>query len=92
LEQWPAAIDAVRGAGFTVLALTPSSDAEPIEDVDASGKVALLLGEEGSGLTDEALQAADHRVRIPLAAGIDSLNVAAAAAVACYVVGRGSAR
>jgi tRNA G18 (ribose-2'-O)-methylase SpoU len=86
LQPWPDALDAVRQAGFTVLALTPSPDAEPIDDVDTSGKVALLLGEEGPGLTDDALRAADRRVRIPIAAGVDSLNVAAAAAVACYVV------
>ena len=87
VEPWPTGLDDVRDAGFTLLALTPAADAESIADVDVSGKVALLLGEEGSGLTHEALQAADRRVRIPLIPGIDSLNVAAAAAVACYVVG-----
>jgi tRNA G18 (ribose-2'-O)-methylase SpoU len=89
-EAWPQSLDDVRAAGFTILALTPSHDAESIDEIEIRGKVALLLGEEGFGLTDEALRAADHRVRIPLAPGVDSLNVAAAAAVACYVVGRTS--
>ena len=91
LEPWPAALDAVRAAGFTVLALTPSPEAEPIDTVDLTGAIALLLGEEGPGLTDTALAAADRQVRIPLVDGVDSLNVAAAAAVACYVVGQGHA-
>ena len=51
-------------------------------------KVALLFGAEGPGLTDEAMTASDERVRIPMAAGVDSLNVGAAAAVACWVLGR----
>lgn len=88
LHPWPSALDLVRKAGFAVLALTPAADAEPIDAVDTTGKVALLLGEEGPGLTDAALHGADRRVRIPLLKGVDSLNVAAAAAVACYVVGR----
>jgi tRNA G18 (ribose-2'-O)-methylase SpoU len=66
----------------------PSADADPIDAVPLGGKAALLLGAEGSGLTAAARASADVRVRIPLAAGVDSLNVAAAAAVACYVFGR----
>jgi tRNA G18 (ribose-2'-O)-methylase SpoU len=88
LESWPAALDEVRAAGFTLVALTPDTAAEPIDQVHLAGKAALLLGEEGPGLPAEALAAADLRVRIPLVAGVDSLNVAAAAAVACYVFGR----
>lgn len=90
LEAWPDSLDVVRAAGFQLFALTPAHDAESINDVEMSGRVALLLGEEGSGLTADALSSADRRVRIPLAAGVDSLNVAAAAAVACYVLGRTS--
>jgi len=51
-----------------------------------SERVALLLGAEGPGLSEEALDAADVRVRIPMAAGVDSLNVATAAAVAFHAV------
>ena len=53
----------------------------------AGQRVALLLGAEGPGLTAEALAAADLRVRIPMAAGVDSLNVATAAAVAFHAFG-----
>ena len=52
-------------------------------------KVALLLGAEGPGLTDETMDQVERRVRIPLHGGVDSLNVGAAAAIACYVLGRG---
>jgi tRNA G18 (ribose-2'-O)-methylase SpoU len=88
LDRWPAALDGVRAAGFTIVALTPEGAAVPIDGVRLPGKAALLLGEEGSGLSAAALAAADLRVRIPLAQDVDSLNVAAAAAVACYVFGR----
>jgi tRNA G18 (ribose-2'-O)-methylase SpoU len=90
LRPWPGALAEVRGAGFRIVALTPDADAIPIEDAaPAPGeRVALLLGAEGPGLTAGALAEADDAVRIPMARGVDSLNVAAAAAVACYVVGR----
>lgn len=78
---WPAAIDRVRELGFTVLALTPGPDAERIDTVPGTGRIALLVGAEGPGLSSEALAAASARVRIPMAEGVDSLNVAVAAAV-----------
>jgi tRNA G18 (ribose-2'-O)-methylase SpoU len=53
-------------------------------------RAAVLLGAEGPGLSDAAQAASDVRVRIPMAAGVDSLNVAAATAVACWAVGRRS--
>ena len=49
---------------------------------DAPERVALLVGAEGPGLTDAALAAVDRRVRIPMAPGVDSVNVATAAAIA----------
>lgn len=90
LEPWPAALTTVRAAGFRVLAMTPAADAVRIEDVELGGedRAALLLGAEGPGLTAAALDASDLRVRIPMTVGVDSLNVAAAAAVGCWVVGR----
>jgi tRNA G18 (ribose-2'-O)-methylase SpoU len=83
-------VDQVRGAGFRVLALTPAADATRLEAVvlGPDERVALLLGAEGPGLTAEAMAASDQRVRIPMAGGVDSLNVAAAAAIGCWVVGR----
>jgi tRNA G18 (ribose-2'-O)-methylase SpoU len=78
---WPASLAVVRAAGLTVLGLTPSG-AVALRDVDVPARWAVLLGAEGPGLSDQALDAADLRVRIPMAGGVDSLNVATAAAVA----------
>ncbi len=90
LDPWPEALADVRAAGFRVLALTPAEDAVPLQDVRLApeDRAALLLGAEGPGLTADAMAGSDLRVRIPMAAGVDSLNVAAAAAVACWAVGR----
>jgi tRNA G18 (ribose-2'-O)-methylase SpoU len=88
--DWPEGLETLRTAGFQVLALTPASDAVRLEDVALADddKAALLLGAEGPGLSQTALTGSDRRVRIPMARGVDSLNVANAAAVACWVVGR----
>lgn len=84
---WPASLDLLRDAGFVVVALTPSADAVPLARAGLEGRrVALLVGAEGPGLTPEAQQAADLRVRIPMASGVDSLNVATAAAIAFHAV------
>jgi tRNA G18 (ribose-2'-O)-methylase SpoU len=84
LDPWPAALDdVVRGAGFTLLALTPSPDATDVAEVDAA-RPAVLVGAEGPGLTDEALARADVRVRIAMRSGVDSVNVATAAAIAFH--------
>jgi tRNA G18 (ribose-2'-O)-methylase SpoU len=90
LDDWPAGIEDVRAAGFRVLALTPDPAATDLADIEVGNdeKVALLFGAEGPGLTEEVMAASDERVRIPMAAGVDSLNVGAAAAVACWVLGR----
>lgn len=78
-----AAIELVQRNGFAAAALTPRSDATPLATAALPGrKVAVLLGSEGPGLTDEALQAADLLVRIPMSGGVDSLNVATAGAIA----------
>ena len=79
---WPQSLAAVRTAGFSLLALTPSSDAVALRSVRVPDRWAVLLGAEGPGLSDAALAAADQRVRIPMAPGVDSLNVATAAAIA----------
>jgi tRNA G18 (ribose-2'-O)-methylase SpoU len=90
LQPWPNALESLRRKGFRVLAMTPAPDAARLEEVaiGTTDRVALLLGAEGPGLTEAALTASDLRVRIPMAAGVDSLNVAAAAAVGCWAVGR----
>jgi tRNA G18 (ribose-2'-O)-methylase SpoU len=76
--------DVTRIDGFTTVALTPDATAEPVDVLHDLDRVALLLGAEGPGLTPEALANADIRVRIPMVAGIDSLNVATAAAIAFH--------
>nr|WP_130344364.1 RNA methyltransferase [Herbihabitans rhizosphaerae] len=86
VEPWPQALKWLRDKGFRVLALTPAADAVPLADVGRDGRLALLLGSEGPGLTAEAIAAADTAVRIPMAISVDSLNVATAAAVAFYAL------
>lgn len=89
LEDWYDGIRQVSRAGFTTIALTPAADAVEIEEaVRGLDRVALLMGSEGPGLSRRWMETADRRAAIPMAAGIDSLNVAAAAAVACYVTSR----
>lgn len=91
LRPWPDALALVRASGRRVLALTPDRAAAPISEVSRSlaGPVAILVGAEGPGLSAGALAAADDLVRIPLAAGVDSLNVATAAAIALHRLGPG---
>jgi tRNA G18 (ribose-2'-O)-methylase SpoU len=90
LAPWPDGLGQVRAAGFTVLAMTPAAGAVPIHRLAAAHRArpALLLGAEGPGLSGPALAAADLAVTIPMRAGVDSLNVAAAAAVACWELAR----
>lgn len=90
VTPWPDGLGALRDAGYVTVALTPAAAAEPLPVLaaDPPARLAVLLGEEGPGLSGAALAAADRRVAIPMAAGVDSLNVAAAAAVACYALGR----
>jgi tRNA G18 (ribose-2'-O)-methylase SpoU len=85
-EGWYDAVSALSEAGFTTVALTPADDSLDIERaVAGQERVALLMGTEGPGLSRRWMEAADVRAVIPMAGGIDSLNVAAATAVACYV-------
>jgi tRNA G18 (ribose-2'-O)-methylase SpoU len=87
-ETWPEPLAQLREAGWRLLALTPDLAATAIEDVaaGANDRLALLLGAEGPGLSEAALATATERVRIPMSHRVDSLNVAAAAAVAAYAL------
>lgn len=82
-----AGVEALQAAGATVLALTPSGDTA-LHEVDASQladrPTAVLVGAEGPGLDAEAIAAADLRVRIAMAPGVDSLNVSVAAALGLH--------
>jgi tRNA G18 (ribose-2'-O)-methylase SpoU len=86
LTDWRDGLTELRAAGFRVLALTPDRAAVPIADVPPADRLALLIGTEGTGLSDRWAAAADQAVRIPMSRGVDSLNVAAAAAIACYLL------
>jgi tRNA G18 (ribose-2'-O)-methylase SpoU len=91
MTGWYDGLAGLRAAGFRLLALTPDRTAAPIGAAVAGERIALLLGTEGDGLSSRWLREADQAVRIPmhpgaLAAGVDSLNVVAAAAIACHVL------
>lgn len=87
VANWPLGLAAVHEHGFAVIALTPSPDARSIHGLPAQGRIALLLGAEGPGLTEQAMRASTHRVRIPIDPAVDSLNVGHAAAVALALLG-----
>ncbi len=76
----------LRDAGFRLVATTLADDAVALEDVPRDGKLALIVGNEGHGLPAQWQQFADVRATIPMAEGIDSLNVAAATAICAYVL------
>lgn len=86
LGAWPRDIALLRATGFTTAALDLGPDSVPLDDLAArrDARLALVLGTEGDGLRPSTVAAADLSVRIPMAPGVDSLNVAAAAAVALY--------
>ena len=96
MTNWFDGLAELKASGFTTLALTPDEAAVPLpralrEVAGTPAKVALLLGTEGHGLTGRWLHEADAAVRIPMnpaarAAGVDSLNVVAAAAIACHLL------
>jgi tRNA G18 (ribose-2'-O)-methylase SpoU len=82
--QWPGAIRDLRADGFTVIGLTPNRAVGTIEEIYPHSKLAILVGSEGTGLTDEAMRAATLRIRIPTTADVDSLNVTTAASIAMF--------
>jgi tRNA G18 (ribose-2'-O)-methylase SpoU len=89
LPEWPEAERMLHTHGFSIAALALADHAVPLRELaaDPPERLALVLGAEGDGLSDRALAAADVVVTIPMAHGVDSLNVAAAAAVALYALG-----
>lgn len=86
IDPWPGGTDLLRASGFTVAALALNDDAVSLDELagDPPERLALVLGTEGDGLSRKAIAAADLVVRIPMAGGVDSLNVAAASAVAFW--------
>ncbi|MCU1505223.1 MAG: rRNA methyltransferase [Microbacteriaceae bacterium] len=88
LPEWPAGADILKAAGFHLAALALTDDAVTLDDfsADQPERLALVLGTEGDGLSRQALDQADTVVTIPMLHGVDSLNVAAASAVALWAL------
>lgn len=88
LPRWPDAGTEIHEAGFHIAALALADDAVDLDDFAAAPpeRVAILLGTEGDGLSRRALAVADTVVTIPMARSVDSLNVAAASAVALHAL------
>jgi tRNA G18 (ribose-2'-O)-methylase SpoU len=88
LDDWRDAPQMLGAAGFLTVALSLASDAVELSELAArltpQARLAVMLGTEGGGLSRRWSDSATVRARIPMSAGIDSLNVAAAAAIACY--------
>lgn len=86
-EEWPQpGLERLRRLGFRTAAMALRDDSVPIDDaaLGAEEKLAVVLGTEGDGLSASTIAACDYTVRIPMAHGVDSLNVAAASAVAFW--------
>jgi tRNA G18 (ribose-2'-O)-methylase SpoU len=83
-------LEALGAAGFVRVALSPRADADDLREAAAGlpERVALVLGSEGPGLRGATLAACDRVLRIPMAGGFDSLNVATASGVALYALDR----
>jgi tRNA G18 (ribose-2'-O)-methylase SpoU len=89
LTEWYDALPDLERRGFTTVALTLGEDAVPLDEaVCGLDRLALILGSEGHGLSGRWERSSARRAVIPMRSGIDSLNVAAATAVACYVAAR----
>ncbi|KAB7744505.1 rRNA methyltransferase [Nostocoides sp. F2B08] len=86
IDPWPDSVESLRRLGFEVVALALTEDSVPLDEYAATApaRIALVLGTEGDGLRRRTVHAVDGVVRIPMAGEVDSLNVAAAAAVAAW--------
>lgn len=80
----------LRSLGFTTAAMALRDDSVPVDDpvLRTAEKLAIILGTEGDGLCDQTIADCDYTVKIPMSHGVDSLNVAAASAVAFWQLGR----
>ncbi len=88
--QWPAAaMEMLRQMGYKTAAMALCDDSVSIRDsrLCSEERLAIILGTEGEGLADDTIAACDYTVRIPMSHGVDSLNVAAASAVAFWQLG-----
>lgn len=90
ITDWESAVADLHAAGFDIAALALRDDAVTLDAYVAARpeRVALVMGSEGDGLSRAAMEGADHVVTIPMSGGVDSLNVASAAAVVLWAVTR----
>ncbi len=88
ITSWPAGLQELKDAGFLVVALALTNDAVTLAELVAENpkRLAIVFGTEGHGLTASTIAGSDRVVRIPMSHGVDSLNVAAAAAVTLYAL------
>lgn len=90
IDDWYGAPKLLREKGFATIAMRLGPDSVDLGTLQVEAPLALVVGAEGHGLSPHWTQSADHRVVIPMAANIDSLNVAASVAVACWALGPAS--
>jgi len=88
IDPWPKGIDVLKRTGFTVAAMALTDDSVSLDELESNPpeRIAIVLGTEGDGLSRHTVTGADLTVRIPMAGGVDSLNVAAASAVAAWAL------
>lgn len=86
--EWPAALDTLHHQGLESWAMTPAADAVDLWSADVPERLAIMLGAEGPGLSDAVLERATKRVKIPISAAVDSLNVGHAAAITFAAISR----
>jgi tRNA G18 (ribose-2'-O)-methylase SpoU len=88
---WPQTLRELAADGWVTVAMTPAGDAPLLRDMAPTlrdRRVAIVLGHEGEGLTETAMSACTHRARIAMTNSVDSVNVATAAAIALYEIGK----
>jgi tRNA G18 (ribose-2'-O)-methylase SpoU len=91
--EWPAALARLKAAGFALVALTPGDETRDLQEFTSApppGRLALIVGSEGEGVSAASAAAADCRLRIPIDPRVDSLNLAVAAGIALYALTRGT--
>jgi len=89
IADWPLGLGALRDRGFALVALTPRAPSQPLDRFARSARparIALLVGNEGAGLSGEVEGAADYRVRVPIRPDVDSLNLAVATGIALSIL------
>jgi tRNA G18 (ribose-2'-O)-methylase SpoU len=90
-QPWPGVLSDLHTEGWTVIAMTASPAALPLADVAdivRGQRTVVVVGHEGAGLSSDALVASSYQARIPMAAGVDSVNVATAVAISLYELNR----